>query len=72
VKSESELRDKLAEILSIDARLTHGSLTPGGMMLCKAAAAKALLWALGQNDDDRWHITADPGPAIDKRGMARN
>lgn len=39
---------------------------------CKTAAAKTLLWALGENDDDRWWITAVPGPAQDRRGKDRN
>jgi hypothetical protein len=47
-------------------------MTRGGMMFAKAAACKTLLWALGENDDDRWHITAVPGPPVDARAKNRN
>jgi hypothetical protein len=30
----------------------------------KAAACKTLLWALGENDDDRWYITSHLGRAL--------
>ena len=72
MKSEQEMRDKLAEMLEVDARVQPPGMTPGGLMFCKAAACKTLLWALGENDDDRWHITAVPGPPIDSRARARN
>jgi hypothetical protein len=42
------------------------------MIFCKTAAAKTLLWALGENDDDGWFITAAPGPAQDVRAKDRN
>ena len=71
-KTEAELRDKLAEVLATDGRIQPSGMTPGGMMFCKTAAAKALLWALGENDDDRWFITAAPGPAQDRRAKDRN
>jgi hypothetical protein len=58
VKSEIELRDKLKELLSQDMR---GVADPR-LMFSKAAACKTLLWALGENDDDRWYIRAAPGP----------
>ncbi len=61
MKTEQELRDKLAELLSIDARIQPPNMVPGGMAFSKAAACKALLWALGENDDDRWYITLKPG-----------
>ncbi len=72
IKSEPELRAKLAEVLAMDGRIQPQGMTPGGMMFSKAAAAKTLLWALGENDDDRWHITSRPGPPVDKRAKARN
>ena len=40
-------------------------------MFAKTAACKTLLWALGDNDDDRWFITAKPGPPVDARAKAR-
>jgi hypothetical protein len=68
VKSDIEIREKLAELLQQD-----GLKYPDArMMFSKAAACKALLWALGENDDDRWHITAAPGPPVDTRARARN
>ena len=72
MKTESELRAKLAELLAIDGRLQPLGMTPGGMMFTKTAACKTLLWALGENDDDRWYITAKPGPPVDVRAKARN
>jgi hypothetical protein len=71
-KTEIEIRAKLAEVLAIDGRKQPAGMTPGGMMFCKAAAAKTLLWVLGENDNDRWHITAVPGPPIDARAKDRN
>jgi hypothetical protein len=62
MKSEFEIREKLVETLAID----------GGMASCKAAVCKTLLWALGENDDDRWHITVRPGPAIETDGAHRS
>ena len=72
MKSESEIRGKLAELLAIDGRVQPDGMTRGGMMFAKAAACKTLLWALGENDDDRWHITAVPGPPVDARAKNRN
>jgi hypothetical protein len=71
-KSEIELRAKLAEMLAIDAHTQPEGITPIGKMLTKVAACKTLLWALGENDDDRWYITARPGPPVDTRAKARN
>lgn len=71
-KTETELRAKLAEVLSVDGRIQPPGMTPGGMTFCKTAAAKTILWALGENDDDRWYITAAPGPAQDLRAKDRN
>ena len=67
LKTEQELRDKLAEMLAMDAK----AVAPNFIFL-KAAACKTLLWALGINDDDRWFITARPGPAVDSRAKDRN
>lgn len=67
MKSEQELRAKLEEMLSLDCRKY-----PPNMMHSKAAACKALLWALGENDDDRWYITGPPGPPLDYRVKNRN
>jgi hypothetical protein len=63
MKTEQEIRAKLSEMLQVDARIQPPGMTPGGMIFAKAAACKALLWALGENEDDRWYITAHPGPA---------
>jgi len=65
MKAETEIRAKLAELLAMDAHTA-------GTMFSKAAACKALLWALGENDDDRWYITGKPGPPVDHRCKARN
>ncbi len=67
MKTELELRAKLAETLSLDCRME-----PPMMIHSKAAACKALLWALGENDDDRWFIRSKPGPPEDVRGKNRN
>ncbi len=72
MKTEQELRDKLAEMLAIDGNKQPEGMTPGGMMFAKSAACKTLLWALGENDHDRWFITAKPGPPVDTRARARN
>ena len=71
-KTESEIRAKLDELLAIDS--THGPDRNWcrATTLSKVAACKALLWALGENDEDRWHITAKPGPPVDARAKARN
>jgi len=58
VKTESELRSKLAEMLALDCTK---EIDPR-LMFSKAAACKTLLWALGENDDDHWYIRAKPGP----------
>ena len=71
-KTEAELRDKLAEVLATDGRIQPRGMTPGGRIFCKTAAAKTLLWALGENDDDRWFIIAAPGPAQDVRAKDLN
>lgn len=67
MKTELELRAKLEEMLALDCRTM-----PPNMMFSKAAACKALLWALGENDDDRWFITGKPGPPMDSRVKNRN
>lgn len=67
MKTEPELRAKLTEMLALDGRDW-----PEGMVFSKVAACKALLWALGENDDDHWFIAGAPGPAVDRRAMARN
>ena len=72
MKSEDEIRAKLAEMLAVDGRIQPEGMTPGGMMFAKAAACKTLLWALGENDDDRWYISGKPGPPVDMRARNRN
>lgn len=72
MKTEAEIREKLAELLATDARVQPPGMTPGGMIFCKAAACKTLLWALGENDDDRWYIRSTPGPPVDRRVKDRN
>ena len=67
LKTEAELRAKLCEGLAVDARNM-----PPNFIFTKAAMCKTLLWALGENDDDRWFIRAKPGPAEDSRGKDRN
>ena len=57
-KTEQQLREKLDEMLAFDA----SKEADPRMMFSKAAACKTLLWALGENDDDRWLIRATPGP----------
>lgn len=64
MKTEIEITTKIAEMCGIDA-----TRPPKGMSLevfagCKAGAVKALLWALGINDDDSYHIPIKPGPPI--------
>lgn len=66
MKTEAELRAKLDEMLAIDAVEDCGPLGPTKMMFSKAAVCKSLLWALGENDDDRWFITSCPGPPVDR------
>jgi hypothetical protein len=66
MKTKREVYAKLNEVLSWDARVQPENM-PDSTVFGKVAAAKTLLWVLGQNDDDRWHITAAPGPAIDVR-----
>lgn len=68
MKSEAEIREKLDELLASDYTAEEVRHLVGG----KIGACKALLWTLGENDDDRWHITAAAGPPVDKRAMARN
>ncbi len=72
MKTEIELRNKLDEMLAIDGTVQPAGMTSGGMIFSKAAACKTLLWALGENDDDRWFITAKPGPPLDMRAKDRN
>ena len=60
MKTEQEIRDKLDELLGIDARL----LPDPKLIYSKIAACKVLLWVLGENDDDRWYIQAAPGPPL--------
>lgn len=72
MKSEQEMREKLEEMLSLDARIQQVGMVAGMLMHSKAAACKTLLWALGENDDDRWFIRAKPGPPEDIRVKARN
>jgi hypothetical protein len=72
MKTEQEVRAKLAEMLAVDGRVQPRGMTPGGMIFAKAAACKTLLWALGENDDDRWYITGKPGPPVDSRAAAKN
>jgi hypothetical protein len=67
MKTEAEIREKLATMLEFNGH-DYGP----NMIFSKAAACKTLLWALGENDDDRWFISAAPGPPIDRRLMARN
>ena len=65
VKTEAELRGMLEQVLSWDGAIVmEGSKTGVPLIYAKAAAAKTLLWALGENDDDQWHITCKPGPPV--------
>jgi hypothetical protein len=64
MKTEAELRDKLRELLALDATQGQGSNELRATIHSKTAACKTLLWALGENDDDRWYITAHPGPPL--------
>lgn len=66
MKSEAEINEKLEELLSADTRMSRTA------MYSKVAACKALAWALGINDDDRWYITATSGPMVDSRAKDRN
>ncbi len=72
VKTEAEIREKLEEMLAIDSTGRYQDVPGRTNVFSKVAACKALLWALGENDDDRWHITAKPGPPVDVRVRARN
>ncbi len=72
MKTDQEVRAKLGELLAADARLELPGIRPGMLVFQKVAACKTLLWVLGMSDEDQWHITAAPGPAIDKRAKARN
>ena len=67
MKTEAEIRAKLAEMLAMDAQ----AISPN-FIFSKAAGCKTLLWILGEDDDDRWYITSYPGPPVDKRAKARN
>jgi hypothetical protein len=72
MKTELEVRAKLKEMLQFDAiRGINGGPNPA-FIGAKVGACKALLWALGENDDDRWHITAAPGEPVDTRVRNRN
>lgn len=67
MKTEAEIRAKLNEMLAVDA--TMPSLYAPGLpaekfIFSKIACCKTLLWALGENDDDRWHIPARPGNPV--------
>ena len=64
MKSEAEVRAKLEELLGIDASIGQYANEHRASIHSKAAACKSLLWALGENDDDRWYITAQPGPPL--------
>lgn len=65
-RSRSELEVKLAELLAVDAREGFmGMVTPAIAIGAKVGAVKAILWALG-DDDDSWHVTAAPGPLVAK------
>jgi hypothetical protein len=66
MKTQVEIRAKLEEMLSLNT-IGNKELT-----FSKIAACKALLWALGINDDDRWYIRAAPGPPIDDRVKDRD
>jgi hypothetical protein len=75
VKTESEIRAKLNELLSLDARDGYPDVETGQIterstqhwITTKVSVCIMLLWVLGENDDDRWHITAAPGPPIPRR-----
>jgi hypothetical protein len=71
VKSEAEVRVRLAEMLALDAR-SRDHNPARATMDQKIAACKTLLWVLGENDDDRWFIRAMPGTPVDARGKDRN
>lgn len=64
MKTERELREKLEQVLAIDGRIQPEGMSPGAMMFTKATAGKLLLWALGENDDNHFYITAEPGPPV--------
>jgi hypothetical protein len=51
MKTEAEIRAKLAEVLAIDGRVQPKWMAPGGVMFSKAAICSTLLWCLGENDD---------------------
>jgi hypothetical protein len=72
MKSEIEIRAKLDEMLAIDGRIQPAGMQPHGLMFAKAAACKTLLWALGENDDDRYFITAKPGRPLLQSEKDRN
>ena len=66
MKTEIEIRAKLAEMLAIDC--WRGAYDAYRAALHhKVAACKALLWALGEDDDNRWYIRAEPGPPVNAR-----
>jgi hypothetical protein len=60
MKTEAEVRAKLNELLSQDAR----TYPDPRLIYSKTATCKILLWALGENEDDRWFIRALPGPPV--------
>ncbi len=62
MKTEQELRAKLEEQLAIDCTKMEPAPFREKLTFSKVAICKTLLWALGENDDDRWHITSTPGP----------
>lgn len=67
VKTEDEIRQKLAELLALDCTLGPNENVMRASIGAKVAACKTLLWVLGVNEDDHWFITALPGPPLDTR-----
>lgn len=67
MKTPGEIESKIAEMCAIDAtKPPAGVLAPVSIGF-KTGAVKALLWALGVNDDDRFYITATPGKPLNTK-----
>lgn len=63
MKTEAEIREMLAALLARDYSAPEAAHLLGP----KIGSCKTLLWVLGENEDDRWHIPARPGLLIDVR-----
>jgi len=64
MKTEEEISAKIAEMSKVNALKPPDGMSQQVFIGCKVGAIKALLWALGINDDDRYHISARPGKPI--------